>query len=44
MPSAITPISPLGSRTWDERVWHPDHDGVVRPLRELWPDGRRLAG
>jgi hypothetical protein len=33
------PDFPLGSRTWDERVWHPDHNGVVRPLRELWPDG-----
>jgi hypothetical protein len=33
------PDFPLGSRTWDERVWHPDRNGVVRPLRELWPDG-----
>lgn len=33
------PEFPLGSRTWDERVWHPDRNGVVRPLRELWPDG-----
>jgi hypothetical protein len=33
------PDFPLGSRTWDERVWHPDQDGVVRPLKELWPDG-----
>ena len=33
------PDFPLGSRMWDERVWHPDQDGVVRPLKELWPDG-----
>jgi hypothetical protein len=33
------PDFPTGSRSWDERVWHPDRNGVVRPLRELWPDG-----
>jgi hypothetical protein len=33
------PEFPLGSRYWDERVWHPDRSGVVRPLRDLWPDG-----
>ncbi|HEY1807074.1 MAG TPA: hypothetical protein VGG42_00870 [Acidobacteriaceae bacterium] len=33
------PEFPLGSRTWDERVWHPDSAGVVRPLSELWPAG-----
>jgi hypothetical protein len=33
------PDFPQGSRTWDERVWHPDRNGVVRPLSELWPDG-----
>jgi len=33
------PEFPLGSRTWDERVYHPDAAGVVRPLSELWPDG-----
>ena len=26
----------LGSRCWDERAFHPDHAGVVRPLKELW--------
>lgn len=31
------PEFPQGSRKWDERVWHPDANGVVRPLRELWP-------
>jgi hypothetical protein len=33
------PEFPAGSRTWDERVYHPDRNGVVRPLRELWPTG-----
>jgi len=33
------PEFPQGSRTWDERVYHPDHNGVSRPLSELWPDG-----
>ena len=34
------PDFPLGSRTWDERVYHPDAQGAVRPLSEIWPDGR----
>jgi hypothetical protein len=33
------PEFPLGSRTWDERVYHPDANGVDRPLSELWPGG-----
>jgi hypothetical protein len=33
------PEFPQGSRTWDERVYHPDSNGVVRPLSELWPNG-----
>ncbi len=33
------PVFPQGSRTWDERVYHPDAHGVVRPLSELWPTG-----
>jgi hypothetical protein len=33
------PEFPQGSRTWDERVYHPDAKGVVRPLSELWPNG-----
>ncbi|MGO9434622.1 MAG: PHP domain-containing protein [Terracidiphilus sp.] len=33
------PEFPQGSRTWDERVYHPDAQGLVRPLSELWPDG-----
>jgi len=31
------PDFPIGSRTWDERAFHPDADGVIRPLSELWP-------
>ncbi|MGP8270897.1 MAG: PHP domain-containing protein [Terracidiphilus sp.] len=34
------PEFPQGSRTWDERVYHPDSNGVVRPLSELWPTGK----
>ena len=34
------PDFPQGSRNWDERAYHPDAHGVVRPLREIWPRGR----
>lgn len=34
------PDFPQGSRTWDERVYHPDANGVIRPLSELWPQQR----
>jgi hypothetical protein len=34
------PEFPQGSRTWDERVYHPDATGAIRPLSELWPNGR----
>ncbi len=34
------PEFPQGSRTWDERVYHPDSNGVIRPLSEIWPEGR----
>jgi hypothetical protein len=34
------PDFPPGSRTWDERVYHPDRNGVVRPLSEVWPYGK----
>jgi len=42
--SAIDAISdypefPLGSRTWDERVYHPNAKGVATPLSQLWPSG-----
>jgi hypothetical protein len=33
------PEFPAGSRTWDERVYHPDAQGVMRPVCELWPKG-----
>lgn len=33
------PDFPIGSRTWDERAYHPDANGVVRPLSEIWPKG-----
>lgn len=33
------PTFPQGSRNWDERVFHPDSNGAVRPLSELWPKG-----
>jgi hypothetical protein len=33
------PDFPAGSRTWDDRVYHPDANGIDRPLSELWPNG-----
>lgn len=33
------PEFPQGSRTWDERVYHPDLKGVDTPLCQLWPTG-----
>ena len=33
------PEFPQGSRTWDERVYHPDANGIIRPLTEIWPKG-----
>ena len=32
------PHFPEGSRRWDERVYHPDRDGEIRPVSELWPN------
>jgi hypothetical protein len=37
------PDFPEGSRRWDERVYHPDVNGVDRPLSQLWPDGSAPA-
>ena len=31
------PDFPLGSRFWDERVYHPDTNGNIRPAHEIWP-------
>ena len=28
-----------GWQRWDERAFHPDKDGVMRPVAELWPNG-----
>jgi hypothetical protein len=33
------PEFPMGSRKWDDRVYHPDANGVDRRLSELWPSG-----
>ena len=39
---AITdyPHFPEGMRRWDERVFHPDSNGVMRPLSTLWKDDK----
>lgn len=34
------PEFPLGSRTWDDRFYHPDAHGVPTPLSQLWPEGK----
>ena len=34
------PEFPEGSKRWDERVFHPDAEGKIRPLAELWFAGR----
>jgi hypothetical protein len=34
------PEFPEGSQRWDERVFHPDAEGKMRPLAELWFRGR----
>jgi hypothetical protein len=34
------PDAPKGMQRWDERVFHPDKDGVNRPVSEFWPKGR----
>ena len=33
------PDFPLGSRRWDERVFHPDAHGLPQPIAQLWPAG-----
>jgi hypothetical protein len=30
------PDHPIGSRLWDERVYHPDANGIMRPVAMLW--------
>lgn len=34
------PGFPEGLRRWDERVYHPDANGEMRPLSTLWKDGQ----
>ncbi|HLI78253.1 MAG TPA: hypothetical protein VKV02_15005 [Acidobacteriaceae bacterium] len=33
------PEFPEGWQRWDDRAFHPDRDGVMRPLRQLWEGG-----
>ena len=35
------PHFPEGSRRWDQRVYHPNRQGEMQPLSELWKRGRR---
>jgi hypothetical protein len=35
--------SPVGAR-WDDRVYHPDRDGVMRPLSQLWQHAPAYIG
>jgi hypothetical protein len=37
------PDFPEGSRLWDERVYHPDADGTMQPLANLWWKGKAPA-
>ncbi len=34
------PDFPEGSRRWDERVYHPDRNGIPQPVSGLWPTGQ----
>lgn len=34
------PEFPQGSRTWDDRVFHPNPQGIDTPISQLWPRGR----
>ncbi len=33
------PEFPQGWRRWDDRAFHPDREGAMRPLSQLWEDG-----
>lgn len=33
------PDFPENSRRWDERVFHPDANGIAQPVSALWPTG-----
>ena len=34
------PDFPQGWQRWDDRAFHPDRNGVMRPFSQLWPDGK----
>ena len=34
------PEFPQGSQRWDDRVFHPNREGIDTPIRQLWPKGR----
>ncbi len=38
------PHFPEGMRRWDDRVFHPDQNGELKPLSTLWPDKQGVAG
>jgi hypothetical protein len=38
------PHFPEGSQRWDERVFHPDQNGELKPLSSLWPDKHGRPG
>ena len=37
------PHFPEGSRRWDQRVFHPDVNGEMRPLSEIWAGEKKCA-
>jgi hypothetical protein len=37
------PHFPEGSRQWDERVYHPDANGNIQPMTQLWMSGKAPA-
>ena len=36
----ISRVFSIGWQRWDERAFHTDTEGVMRPLSELWTSGR----
>ena len=38
------PHFPEGSQRWDDRVFHPDSKGELKPLSTLWPDKQGVPG
>jgi hypothetical protein len=37
------PHFPEGARRWDQRVFHPDVNGEMRPLSEIWAGEKKCA-